>query len=145
MGRYYHGDIEGKFWFGVQDSRDAEHFGGKEFPIFDYDPDTMEQLEEQIGSRFEFTKEDLSSINEGIQKCELGLGEAKEKIDEFFKEKEYYNDRELAKYLELPGEERENMVITKAFLMLYARLELGNRIKAYVEENGSCSFDADFY
>ena len=27
MGRYYHGDIEGKFWFGVQSSTDAEFFG----------------------------------------------------------------------------------------------------------------------
>jgi hypothetical protein len=27
MGRYYHGDIEGKFWFGVQSSNDAEYFG----------------------------------------------------------------------------------------------------------------------
>ena len=23
MGRYYHGDIEGKFWFAVQSSQDA--------------------------------------------------------------------------------------------------------------------------
>lgn len=28
MGRYYSGDIAGKFWFGVQDSDDAENFGG---------------------------------------------------------------------------------------------------------------------
>jgi hypothetical protein len=27
MGRYYHGDIEGKFWFGVQSSYDADFFG----------------------------------------------------------------------------------------------------------------------
>ena len=27
MGRYYSGDIEGKFWFAVQDSDDADHFG----------------------------------------------------------------------------------------------------------------------
>lgn len=24
MGRYYNGDIEGKFWFGVQSSNDAD-------------------------------------------------------------------------------------------------------------------------
>ena len=29
MGRYYNGDIEGKFWFGVQDSDDASFFGGE--------------------------------------------------------------------------------------------------------------------
>ena len=27
MGRYYEGDIEGKFWFGVQSSDDADFFG----------------------------------------------------------------------------------------------------------------------
>ena len=27
MGRYYSGDIEGKFWYGVQDSDDATQFG----------------------------------------------------------------------------------------------------------------------
>jgi hypothetical protein len=28
MGRYYYGDISGKFWFGVQASNDADHFDG---------------------------------------------------------------------------------------------------------------------
>ena len=27
MGRYYNGDIEGKFWFAVQSSDDADYFG----------------------------------------------------------------------------------------------------------------------
>ena len=27
MGRYYQGDIEGKFWFGIQSSTDANFFG----------------------------------------------------------------------------------------------------------------------
>ena len=34
MGRYYHGDIEGKFWFGVQSSTDAEFFGVEEMQTF---------------------------------------------------------------------------------------------------------------
>jgi hypothetical protein len=29
MGRYYYGDIEGKFWFGVQSSFDADNLGVK--------------------------------------------------------------------------------------------------------------------
>ena len=29
MGRYYNGDIEGKFWFGVQASNDADFFGSE--------------------------------------------------------------------------------------------------------------------
>jgi len=27
MGRYYYGDIDGKFWFGVQSSDAADRFG----------------------------------------------------------------------------------------------------------------------
>ena len=27
MGRYYHGDIDGKFWVAVQSSTDADFFG----------------------------------------------------------------------------------------------------------------------
>ena len=27
MGRYYSGDIEGKFWFAIQSSDDADYFG----------------------------------------------------------------------------------------------------------------------
>jgi hypothetical protein len=29
MGRYYSGDIGGKFWFAIQDSCDAEYFGNE--------------------------------------------------------------------------------------------------------------------
>ena len=31
MGRYYSGDIEGKFWFGVQSSNAADRFGAEGF------------------------------------------------------------------------------------------------------------------
>ncbi len=37
MGRYYSGDIEGKFWFGVQSSDDADFFG-----VTGYAPETLE-------------------------------------------------------------------------------------------------------
>ena len=30
MGRHYDGDISGKFWFGIQSSNDAVHFGAEE-------------------------------------------------------------------------------------------------------------------
>ena len=30
MGRYYEGDIDGKFWFGIQSSDDGEYFGAEE-------------------------------------------------------------------------------------------------------------------
>ena len=52
MGRYYQGDIEGKFWFGVQSSDDANNFGGSEIEVQDEDGEVME-LE------YFFNKEDL--------------------------------------------------------------------------------------
>ena len=38
MGRYYSGDIEGKFWFAVQSSDDADFFvaTGEHSNYFDY-------------------------------------------------------------------------------------------------------------
>jgi len=36
MGRYYSGNISGKFWFALQDSRDADHFGGKSYQEYHY-------------------------------------------------------------------------------------------------------------
>ena len=41
MGRYYGGDIEGKFWFGVQSSVDARHFGA--------DPEESEKVYSYCG------------------------------------------------------------------------------------------------
>ena len=34
MGRYYNGDIDGKFWFAVQSSNDADFFGVEGTPRF---------------------------------------------------------------------------------------------------------------
>ncbi len=148
MGRYYHGDIEGKFWFGIQDSRDPVNFGGKETPIVEDEDEGADA--EVIASHFLFETEDLPSIQKGMDKCLEILGSNKAKIDEFFKDKDSYSDNELCDYLELVNEandigKHEAMVLTKAYLMLYARYELGLKIKACVEENGKCDFIADWY
>ena len=36
MGRYYSGNIEGKFWFGTQSSDDATHFGVEPVEQYEY-------------------------------------------------------------------------------------------------------------
>lgn len=36
MGRYYSGQISGKFWFGIQSSDDASNFGVKHRTLFSY-------------------------------------------------------------------------------------------------------------
>jgi len=118
MGRYYSGDIEGKFWFGVQNSYDAGFFGGNY-----YEPSFVE---------FEFSKEDLPTIKEGLKKCKEELGANKSKIDKFFKENNGYNDEMLKK-----------AGLDPSLLEWYARLELGMKIYKYVKEHGDCSFEAE--
>jgi hypothetical protein len=130
MGRYYQGDIEGKFWFGVQSSDDANNFGGSEIELQDDDGEIYE-LE------YFFAKEDLESINEGIQTCITDLGEFKSKLDEVFSSSNGYNPDVLAKQLGV-AEAKYSTIMDS-----YARLHLGNKIKKCVEDNGECRFPAE--
>jgi hypothetical protein len=130
MGRYYQGDIEGKFWFGIQSSDDANNFGGSEIELQDDDGEIYE-LE------YFFNKEDLESINEGIQTCITDLGEFKSKLDEVFSSSNGYNPDVLAKQLGV-AEAKYSTIMDS-----YARLHLGNKIKKCVEDNGECRFTAE--
>ncbi len=131
MGRYYQGDIEGKFWFGVQDSTDANHFGGSEIEMVDEETDDVYEL------AYSFTMDDIESINEGIATCIKDLGEYKEKFDEFFGKVNSYNPEELAKHIGVTKEKYRDLIES------YARLQLGNRIKVCVWERGECNFTAE--
>lgn len=124
MGRYYSGDIEGKFWFGVQSSSDADFFGvtGEEPARLEYYFDKDENLED---------------VKKGVKKCLKELGKYHAKLEEFFKTNESYNDKMLAEGLGLPENE------AKSKLEWYARLELGQKILKCLEENGSCEFEAE--
>ena len=128
MGRYYHGDIEGKFMFGVQSSSDADFFGVEG---------------EATHLSYGFNAEDLPKVEEGIKECEGVLGEYLEHIDKFFKENDSFSSERLAKYLtELLGKNvtEEN---TRFNLEWYARLELGREIRDCVKENDYCGFEAE--
>jgi len=128
MGRYYHGDIEGKFMFGVQSSSDADFFG----------------VEGQASYlNYYYSKEDLPKVEEGIKECEGVLGEYLKHIDQFFKEKDSYNNEQLSKYLteKLGKDVTENNVAFN--LEWYARLELGREIRDCIKENDQCYFEAE--
>ena len=124
MGRYYNGDIEGKFWVAVQASDDASFFGG--------------QINEPNYIDYSFDKDEhLSGVEEGLKKCREKLGANKKLLDEFFEKNNGYNDDML---IEAYGwSEKE----TKENLEWYARLELGEKIFKYLDENGECSFSAE--
>jgi len=123
MGRYYSGDIEGKFWFGVQSSDDASFFGGEEI-----EPNTIS---------YYFDKDDLPEIEEGIAECKKELGENKEKLDKFFGKVESYTDEKVAEELGIKKDE------VGTVMEWYARLELGKKILRCVKKNGECSFEAE--
>ena len=124
MGRYYSGDIEGKFWFGVQSSDDADFFGVTGQPTY---------------LQYGFAKGDLLEIQSGIAKCLEVLGEEKSKLDKFFDDNESYSTEELSVDLNIPEEETDKL------LEWYARLQLGNKILECVEEHGECHFEAEMY
>ena len=131
MGRYYQGDISGKFWFGVQSSDDANHFGGSEIELVDEETDDAYELE------YFFSMDDIESINEGIKTCIEDLGEYKEKLDEFFKGVHSYNDEKVMEHLGIDKPKYRSLMET------YARLQLGNQIKVCVWEKGQCNFTAE--
>ena len=123
MGRYYSGDINGKFWFAVQGSDDASFFGGQES-----EPNYIE---------YYFSGDDIESVVEGIKKCEQALDTMKEKLDAFFEKATAYNDAELGKIIGKTEKE------TTELLGWYARLELGEKILKCLEQNGECQFQAE--
>ena len=124
MGRYYTGDIEGKFWFGVQSSDDASFFGGEE--------------SEPNHINYYFDESHLPEIESGIKDCKRALGEHKKKLDKFFKEMASYNDEMIAKELKISSKK------VREFLKWYARLKLGEKILKSVKEDGACEFEAEF-
>lgn len=118
MGRYYSGDIEGKFWFGTQPSDDADYFGS-----VGTEPNYIE---------YYFDEYHIPSIKKGIKECKKQLGDNKKKLDEFFKKENGYNDDMLIE-----------AGIDPSSVEWYARLELGEKILACVKEVGSCNFTAE--
>ena len=84
MGRYYSGDIEGKFWFAVQPSDAADRFG-------------VEGQCCQIS--YYFDQENLADVKSELNRILNTLGKYKDKLDKFFEKNWGYSDSELEKYL----------------------------------------------
>lgn len=120
MGRYYSGDIEGKFWFGVQSSNAADRFG-----VTGHHPYYLEYYYEQ---------EDLPHVKQEIAKIENNLAEKKILLDEFFNDEQRisYSDKDMVA-----------MGISPQDLSEYADLLLGYKIAKSIEKNGSCEFQAE--
>lgn len=118
MGRYYSGDIEGKFWFALQNSDAADRFG-----VTGEAPNIL---------TYYFSEDDLEGVEEEIKNIEDSLGEQLQVIEKFFEERSGYNDQML-----------KEAGITEAELRDYADLGLGKQIRDSIKENGQCSFEAE--
>jgi len=118
MGRYYSGDIEGKFWFAIQSSDAADRFG-----VTGHQPEELQYF---------FTEDDLEAVEEEIKNIEETLGEKKQTIDKFFEGNNGWNEKML-----------EEAGISKEELSEYADLELGIKIRDCIKDFGTCSFEAE--
>ena len=118
MGRYFTGDIEGKFWFAVQSSNCADRFG-----VQGYQPEVLNYF---------FDESNLEDVEQEITNIETKLGDKLKVIDDFFASRDSYNDEML---LEIG--------ISKQDLSEYADLGMGKKIRDCIKENGQCEFEAE--
>ena len=129
MGRYYTGDIEGKFWFAVQSSNAPSRFGAQE-----YEPNYI---------NYYFDEEQLDKVQKELDNIHKNMQGNIEKLDEFFAQTNGYNtqmiiDFYLARYDETINEEE-----VKDMLVEYADYELGKKIYECIKENGECNINAE--
>jgi hypothetical protein len=119
MGRYYSGDIEGKFWFAVQSSTVA----GDRFGCVESSPEVIDYYADE---------DHLPTINEALKNIEDKMGDQLAKYEDVFSRINGYNDNTL---------EQEGLDI--ALLEDYADYKFGIKLRDCITEHGSCSFTAE--
>ncbi len=137
MGRYYYGDIEGKFWFGLQSSDAPERFGCEAC-----EPSTVT-----------YYTEDKKFVEDEIEFIKENLGKYKEPMELFFKNNDSFNEEEVLDFLvdyfykDKSEEEKikEKDKINIIYLLReYADLQLGQKILDCLEKNNCCEFEAEY-
>jgi hypothetical protein len=118
MGRYYNGDIEGKFWFSLQSSIAADRFG-----VSHNEPSYVEYC---------YSKDDLEGVEKELKRIEEKLGGKLQTLTDFFNKVDGYQDKDL-----------DAIGISREDLSEYADYNLGIKIKDCIKENGQCQFEAE--
>lgn len=116
MGRYYNGDINGKFWFGLQSSNAADRFGSTGSPS---------------DINYYFDEDDIESVSNELNRILDNLGTQFSVIENFFAENNGYNDEMI----------KGKFTIKE--LSEYADYKLGEKIHNHLLENHSCQFSAE--
>ena len=119
MGRYYSGDIEGKFWFAVQSSAVA----GDRFGCVESHPEVIDYYADE---------NHLEGINQELKNIEDKMGDQLAKYDEFFNNNNGYNHEKLT---------QAGLDVT--LLEDYADYGFGVKLRDCITEHGSCSFTAE--
>jgi len=119
MGRYYNGDINGKFWFGIQSSNAANRFG-----VIGQPPDYLE---------YYFDKDNLEECENEIKSIEEKLADNLPLLDEFY-DVNSVDRPELNEVIKMMDE---------SILSNYADLVLGRKIRNQIKQFGHCSFIAE--
>ena len=123
MGRWYSGDVEGKFWFGIQDSNAADRFG-----VTGHQPQEL---------YYHFDEESLPGIYQELSNIATNLGSNLILLHKFFEENDSYSDEKVAEYLNVDEKEAKNL------LKEYADYYLGLKIANAVQTTGQCEFTAE--
>ena len=118
MGRYYNGDVEGKFMFAVQPSNAHERFGAVE-----YEPAYISYTIDR--DKYDDIVKELNSIDKG----------AIDRVTKMFEENNGYNDDTMKQYN-----------VSKKDLSEYADYILGEQVKNFFDDNPGeyeCNFEAE--
>lgn len=108
MGRYYDGDINGKFWFAIQPSNVGDRFN---------------QYESNANiTTYSIDREEYDDIKDTLRKIKANANY--EVITEFFNDNNGYNDKTL-----------NDAGITKEQLSEYADYEFGKKIIDFFDNN----------
>jgi hypothetical protein len=119
MSRHYDGDIEGRFWFGLQSSNAANRFG-----VIGQPPEYLE---------YYFDEDNLEDCKKEIKAIEQKLGSKLELLDDFYD----------INVVDKPEHKAMVEMISDDLLADYADLVLGRKIKNQIEQFGHCSFNAE--
>jgi len=125
MGRYYDGDINGKFWFGVQESNAADRFG-----VVGCEPNYI---------YYYFQEDDLEDVQAELKRIETAMGKYLPLLEIWYNDvDDIRKDLTIERYLGMPdGQELRGLIKE------YADYILGKKIEQSIIENGECSFDAE--
>ena len=123
MGRWYSGDVEGKFWFGIQDSNAADRFG-----VTGHQPQEL---------YYHFDEESLPEIYQELSNIATNLGSNLILLHKFFTDNTGYTDEKVAEYLNVEQDDIQSI------LKDYADFELGLKIAEAVRTTGQCEFTAE--